>query len=229
MKMEISEKDRKLLVFLSIFVIVVCFGYWGIYPAIKGAKEIEKDIENEQEIQEINDMKIAMLVDVQVQNDKLEEKIKGSKEDYFEMMSSAEIDKYFTEMILDRKLNSYDLSISLPSNEKDTTKLKPYQYSARAKELKELEKEAKKSNNSDAKKESGVTGIYTATVSLKLGGDEARINKFINDLSAMDKKLRVCSYSWSGEKKIEENEDGAYTVDIEKVLTMTVELYMCEE
>lgn len=226
MKLEMSEKDRKLLVFLSIFVIVVCFGYWGIYPAIKGTREIEKDIEKETKTQTLYDLKIAQLIDVKDQNDKLEEQIKTAKANYYGMMSSAEIDKYFTEMILSRNLKSYDLSIDLPNNENDTTKLSPYQYSEKAIE----EKNAKKDKSADKKeKNKGVTGIYTATVSLKLGGDEEKIKKFINDISAMDDMMRICNFTWSGEKKIEETEDGAYTVDVEKVLTMTVELYMCEE
>ena len=31
MKLEMTQKDKNLLIMLSIFVIVVCIGYWGIY------------------------------------------------------------------------------------------------------------------------------------------------------------------------------------------------------
>ena len=30
MKLEMTQKDKNLLIMLSIFVIVVCIGYWGI-------------------------------------------------------------------------------------------------------------------------------------------------------------------------------------------------------
>ena len=35
MKLEMTQKDKNLLIMLSIFVIVVCIGYWGIYPVVK--------------------------------------------------------------------------------------------------------------------------------------------------------------------------------------------------
>ena len=44
MKFEITERDKKLLVMLSIFVIVVCIGYWGIYPVMKEKKKLGKEI-----------------------------------------------------------------------------------------------------------------------------------------------------------------------------------------
>lgn len=225
MKFEMSEKDRKLLVMLSIFVIVVCIGYWGIRPTIKGIVEINKDKEEALDLQAENEQKIAQLTMVQAENEQKEAQIQEYKGKYYKIMTSAEIDKYITGMILERNLNSYDLSITMPTGPDDTTKLAPYQYSGKAigvedKDMEEID---------DVESQGDLTGVYTATVSLRIGGDEKQIRDFIDFLSESEKKLRICSYTWSGEKNLHETEDGAYTVDIEKILTMTVELYMCEE
>ena len=45
MQMTMTEKDKKLIVFLSIFVIIVAMGWWGIRPALKAAKETKEEIE----------------------------------------------------------------------------------------------------------------------------------------------------------------------------------------
>ena len=44
MKLEMTQKDKNLLIMLSIFVIVVCIGYWGIYPVVKGIVNTNKEI-----------------------------------------------------------------------------------------------------------------------------------------------------------------------------------------
>ena len=74
------------------------------------------------------------------------------------------------------------------------------------------------------------TGIYNATVTLRLGGNESDLLRLIEDLSNSDKKIRVCNYSWSEERSISNlTEDGEYNVNIDRVLSITLEIYMYEE
>ena len=49
MKLEMTQKDKNLLIMLSIFVIVVCIGYWGIYPVVKGIVNTNKEIATQKE------------------------------------------------------------------------------------------------------------------------------------------------------------------------------------
>ena len=51
MKLEMTQKDKNLLIMLSIFVIVVCIGYWGIYPVVKGIVNTNKEIATQKETQ----------------------------------------------------------------------------------------------------------------------------------------------------------------------------------
>lgn len=74
------------------------------------------------------------------------------------------------------------------------------------------------------------TGIYNATVTLRLGGKESDLLQLIEDLSNSDKKIRVCNYSWSEERSITNlTEEGEYDIKTERVLTLTLEIYMYKE
>ena len=52
MKVELTQRDKKLLTFLGVFVIIVCIGYWGILPQIKAANDYEDEIAEEEVLSE---------------------------------------------------------------------------------------------------------------------------------------------------------------------------------
>ncbi|MBQ9608254.1 MAG: hypothetical protein IJV15_02280 [Lachnospiraceae bacterium] len=238
MKFEMTERDKKLLVFLSIFVIVVCIGYWGIYPIVKDIKEIEVKTQEEEDLKEMNEFKVSQLPLIEGETSEMEEKIAEVKDTYYEIMDSSEVDKYFTNMVLDAGLYAYDLSIKMPTA---TTDLEPYQYSSKAQGMSDEEESEKDSSNDDSTDSDdglfddgySATGIYTVSVTMKLGGTEDDLVAFIDYLSDLDKKLRVVNYSWSEERSIQIVNNDSETDDIDIVtsntLTITLEIYMCEE
>ncbi len=250
MKFEMSERDKKLLIFLSVFVIVVCIGYWGIYPVIKDIKSIDKKIQTEKDLKELNEMKISQLPMIEAENEKMKEEINKARSSYYEIMTSGEIDKHFTNLVLTSGLYAYGLDISIS---KEPTTLEPYQYSMKALGISEedlTDEETKESaedylNNSDneddddlsdAEEEFLATGIYTASITMKIGGDESKLISFLDSLCNTDKKLRVVNYMFSEEKSIDYNqntedgeESGTYEIKTDKILEVTFEIYMCEE
>lgn len=261
MKFEISQKDKNLLVFLSIFVIVVCIGYWGVYPAIVSIGETENRIDDEENTKNSNELKISQLPLYEADNEKLEQDILDAKACYYPMMSNDEIDKYFTELVL----NDYNLlSYALDIGESQAVDLGAYVYSekgiAEEAELEQATVSATDSTDStetteaaDSTEASGSgelsaedaaqaaaasafgdsdgssVGIYSVAVNMRLGGTDEQLMKFIDDMSTSDKKMRVTNYSWSGDRSVEYDEDGNYSVDISRVLNITIEIYMCEE
>lgn len=122
---------------LSIFVIVVCIGYWGIYPVVKGIVNTNKEIATQKETQEENELKLTQVPMMEADNERFSNEIQGVRESFFPMMESAEIDKYFTELVLGYNLSAYDLAIQMPQEE---TALEPYVYSKRAAMLAAQEK-----------------------------------------------------------------------------------------
>ncbi len=239
MKIELTERDKKLLTFMGIFVIVVCIGYWGVLPQIKSAGEYKDEIEEQELVQNIYEQKIAQLMEVQANNDELEKLIAGAKENYYPMMDSDAIDKLITtKVIKDYKLMSYDLSIG----ERAVAELSPYVYSK--KELtgesdarqKAMQKAASVISEDGEilfgevqEAESGTTGIYMVTVQMRLGGDKKNITRLLDDLAVTEKKLRLVDYSVDAEETVIPHEDGTEEVFTTDMLNLTVELYMCED
>lgn len=249
MKFEMTERDKKLLVFLSVFVIVVCIGYWGVYPVIKDINKTKEKIQTEKELQEMNELKVGQLPMIEAETEKMEEDILKARSNYYEIMTSNEIDKYFTNMVLSSGLYSYDLGISILT---DPTDLEPYQYSEKAlgQEVDDYYYEDSEGSAEDYMNDSdeagddlsedgdsnAATGIYTASITMKVGGEEEKLISFLDSLCNTDKKLRIVNYSFSEERSIEYNSsedddeaDNGYEIKNNIILNVTFEIYMCEE
>lgn len=248
LEMQMTARDKKLLFFLGIFVIVVCFGWWGVKPAIKSISETNKLIEQAQEAKMIIDMKIAELPLIEADNKKLEEDILKAREEFYPMMTSSEIDKMFTGMVLDYNLYAYDLDINLSD---EVTNLGAYQYSQKYQDDINKRFEEQSAVNTETYEDesdeyniyseytqevettaydNSATGIYTAKVGLRVGGTKEDLQKLINDLSSTDKKLRLCTYSWDTVRGTTYSESlGDYEVNTKDILYLTLEFYMCEE
>lgn len=248
MQLNMTQRDKKLLVMLSIFVIVVCIGYWGIYPVIKDIADINKDMQKQQDLQSVNELKLAQVPMMEADNESWEAEIQTAREQFFPTMSSAEIDDYFTNLVLDYDLAAYDLTITMPDGETD---LVPYPYSERAMlleqqaqaeqtgvtsetsekdEIEQVESAAALPETQPVFMDAVMTGISEAGITMRLGGDEADLLRLIEDLSKTDKKLRICSYAWSEERSMGNiTEDGEYEIQVNRVLTLTIEIYMYQE
>lgn len=250
MKLEIAmtERDKKLLVFLGIFVVVVCFGYWGIRPSIQKIQEMDKQITKYKSQREKMDLKIAELPMLEMENEELEEDIVKARENYFPMMTSDEVDRYFTDMALSYHLYSCDLSIEMPST---YCELLPYQYSEKAlngpveevietdpvteimeeeESSADAEDEEEEDENPAMFEETEVShGVYGVKVEMRLTGEPADLANLVNTLSHSEERLRVMRYSYSTKRRMEISETGNYDVVEDKLLDISVEIYMCEE
>ena len=71
-------------------------------------------------------------------------------------------------------------------------------------------------------------GIYVAYVNMRLGGNRADLEKFLDDMVASGEKVRVVSYSWTEGRQLDYNNDGTYNLVTEKVLDISLELYMSD-
>lgn len=239
MQMQMTEKDKKLIVFLAIFVILVAGGYWGIYPVVSNIFSVQEQIEDEKALQDMNMVKMAQTPLLVADNEQVETEMASLKESFFPVMSSAQVDKYMTGLILDYQLYAYDLSISMPQEEAAN---EPYQFSEKA-VLEEMEEYTDSQEDSavdteeddDFMSETPVfeedvaSGIYKVGVTVRVGGDKANIQRMIDDMSLSKQKLHLLSYNWDEESSISFAEDGTYDVNTNCTLTMSMNLYMCEE
>lgn len=216
MKTEMTAKDKKLLIFLIIFVIVVGFGYWGVRPLLNANKKLDSQIADAKEEKEVADYKLSMIPVLEKDNSMLAEELSASRTNYFPMMSSDQIDKMITGMMLDYGLYCYDLLLAV---ETDTASLAPYNYSIKA-----LEADAADRRGSDS--DSVDTKIRAVKVNVRVGGDDANLQKLIDDLSVTDKKLLLESYSWDRVNEVQSHADGTYEIIDIKTLSISMSFYM---
>lgn len=244
MQFQMTERDKRLLVFLAIFVILAVGGYWGIYPAVSGIQDTDQQIEEALELRDQNEIKIAQKPMLEADNQKLEAELVDLRADFFPMMTSAQVDRYLTGMVLQYDLYAYDLDIEMPEQGVDAV-VEPYQYAkiedgSAEQEMSAAEEvesytagaegeDADETAESEPEAVADVpTGIRQVTVSMRVGGGEEDIQRLIDALSKPDEKLHLISYSWGEESSISDTDDGDYEVSMERTLTMGINLYMCE-
>lgn len=276
MKSNLTEKDKRLLLFMFIFVIVVSIGYWGIIPQIKQYRELEGEIEKETVKQSINEQKVMNLFLVEDQCSTYEEEMAEDRAKFFDMMTEADIDRMLTTNAVSNGLEIYSFSVNIP--DKPSSRM-AYVYSdlyqeqleyeqqqrlveknftegkSDEEELEELSSSKKESSDKDSDEkavESEVvdvfgntdtigtnTDVYAARVTISLGGDEAALHRFLNQMIESDKKVLITSYNW-GEYKTtkeiktkstedDEKESVEKEIVIVKSLTITMEFYMCKQ
>lgn len=255
MQTKMTERDKKLLFALVIIVIVFVIGYLGIYPLVKSVREINKEIEEQEALQSENEIKLTNLTIIQVDNEKMEEDIIEKRKDFYPVMAASDIDKLLTGKALSYNLYSYDLDIDVNDT---VVSLVPYQYSDRGEDddtdaseddqedavdavdyLDNTYSSGSSSGGStdtgDASSDSDGTttdmsavGIYVAYVNMRLGGNREDLEKFLDDMVASGEKVRVVSYSWTEGRQLDYNNDGTYNLVTEKVLDISLELYMSD-
>ena len=247
MQMQMTERDKRLIVMLSIIVIVVGFGWWGIRPAIKKSKDMTKELEKEEAQMQITDSKLSKLFMYEVEAEEYDERIAVEKVNYFPMMSSSEIDRYFTNMILDRGLSAYDLTIRIGGS---PVKVEPYQYSALAQIVSEESEKMKNKSKDSSKKNSSNkeedpfeyesspafnSEIYGVDITLRLAGDIKDLKGLIEEISSAEQLLLVRNCVWSEQvSKVNypsDDEEGGYTQTLQTttVLNINLTMYMCDQ
>lgn len=126
MKSEMTERDKKLLTFMFMVVIIVGIGYWGVRPQIKRFLELGPKIQAQENAKSVNQLKMANVLNVEDQVEEYTEKIAERKDEFYQILSSSEVDRMMTEMALENNLEIYELSFNMPDSPTGRT---AYQYS----------------------------------------------------------------------------------------------------
>jgi hypothetical protein len=174
-----------------------------------------------------------------ISNQELENLIEGAKDNYYPMMESEEIDKLVTNTVIEKYgLKAYDLSIG----EKTPAGLGAYIYSEKTltgkSDARERALNAAAPIISDdgmmlfgevSESDTDSTGIYMVSVQMRLAGDMENITRLLDDLALSEKKLRLVNYSVSSENIVIPHDDGTEEIIPNESLSISVELYMCQD
>ena len=129
MKTAMTDRDKKLLYFLGIVVIVALFWLIGIRPATDSIKKTEKKIVKAEETHDLIKTKKMRLGVAEAFVERLSADVKEYGSRYYPIMDSAQIDEMLTSDVLKRGLRSKNLYIKMPEESLD---LEPYAYSSAA-------------------------------------------------------------------------------------------------
>ena len=252
---ELTKRDKKLLILLGIILVVTGFVFLAIKPLAVRLKETKANLEKEEELREINQKKISLYSDLADYDDALQKKIEKNVEDFYEMMTSEEIDRMLTDMALGYHLEARNLDIQIPEEEEE---LEPYVFSEAAanklendsgyesisgaagmydveammEEKSMLSEDAKdtQEEETEAIEEDTLTfGIHTAQISMQLSGSEGNLKAMLENLLKKNKSLRLTGYSFDRNYNVYAGEYLGSVVRTENVLNITMEIYMYEE
>ena len=68
-----------------------------------------------------------------------------------------------------------------------------------------------------------------ARISMRVGGTVEKLQQFIDDLSNSEEQQLVRAYDWEDNGNIIVNDSGDYEFINERLLNITLDIYMCEE
>ncbi|MGI6071249.1 MAG: hypothetical protein ACOYBE_12635 [Blautia sp.] len=233
--MTITERDKKLLRFMAVFLLLIGFVMLILLPMLDKLENLDAQAADMSTQKMEMEEKILSLPVYEAQSKELEEKFSKASENYYAMMSSQEIDRLLTGIALGYSLDVVEMDISMPT---EPTKTAPYLYSGIAMEQQMQEEQAQGADPADA---SGQTGseaaeaaaadtsgsaasseqsasyIYEADVSMGVEGSKENIQAFIDSLNYDNTSMLVTRYQMDEAK---DSEGGG------RHLTISIAVYM---
>lgn len=251
MTTKLTKRDKVLLYFLAIFLIITGFTALLIIPSWNRADELSTNLEEAQSTRDRMDASIAMIPQY---TNELEEKQKQRDQliaDLYPVMENQAVDKMITNLILDYGLEAKDFIISVDPQMRQFV---PYSLSAmglKARTSAQGQAEEIISQGTSANAESELDGtssgddasaqgaaaadgssslntgtaieIYTSDVSVKAVGSREKLQSLLDYIINEEPSIRITGYNFASEAGAYETGENAGM----STLTITMELYMC--
>ena len=118
----ITERDKKLLKFLAVFVLIVGVGFGIILPIQEKALEVKSDLADAQMIKQQRELEGMRLAGVQTELQDQESRLEDVRSTFYQNLSGLEMDRILTETAVGDSVVIRDLSIEAA----EAASLKPY-------------------------------------------------------------------------------------------------------
>ncbi|MDO5136786.1 MAG: hypothetical protein Q4D55_12085, partial [Eubacteriales bacterium] len=113
MEIKLSDRDKKLLLFLAIFLMAVGFGKLVILPGIKNYQKLDMEITDRQLEKDEMEMTIIGYPMLEGEYEELKAQADEVYEDYYPVMNSQEIDRRITGIVLEAGVEAVSLQIDM--------------------------------------------------------------------------------------------------------------------
>ncbi len=240
MTANMTDKDKKLLIFLAFFAVIAIFGLLIIKPLVEKNAELLVQVNELQDKKADFESKKTELPMLRVENTEKQQKIAELKSGFNDMMQSQEIDNLLTEKALSAGLLASSLSIEMP---KEPLKLEVYKNSNIALEAEPVTEETTYVKKSEAQAdavEAAASGgdeednkssekggeiaqqtlVSAANVRFELKGNIESLKNVVDDFANNDPAIRLTGVAWSG-IKVDDASNGT--------ASLSLQINMCEK
>lgn len=129
MTTKMTERDKKLLVFLVTALLLFLFGWVILKPLVEKGLQVKEDALVQEQLLEENQKKMDRFMTLQAKVKENEAALEALKDVFYPLMTSQEIDKIFTGAALEKGLQVKNLYIRIGEEAAVT---QPYARSVRA-------------------------------------------------------------------------------------------------
>jgi len=195
---QITEKDKKLLIFMAAFVMLMGFGWFLIRPALQDISELNGKIAAAQITKRSAEYQISQIPVNEAALRQQAETYAAAGQSFYRQMKSQEIDSLLTLLALDsgfQKSDLRELTIDIPS---ENLSLPSYLAA------------------DETKDGTVISGFYGAAASFTLHGDRASLETFLDKLASED-SMRISGLVW----KSDAEDSAAYLLTVQLQIVMT--------
>ncbi|MGF6991003.1 Tfp pilus assembly protein PilO [Lachnospiraceae bacterium PF1-21] len=190
----LTQRDKKLLVFLACFVLIVVFGWFLAKPLLDKGMEKGDQISEAQAEKEMLETKLMQypVMDKKVADS--EEQVSQYEEKFYGMLKSQGVDKLITEKALSAGLKIERMEITMPTEPLLLENYLPKGEEADGSEVPADETEDVDDDADaavDAEEEATAKSIYKATAKLSVSGTRDQYWNLINDINGSQKLMLV--------------------------------------
>ena len=219
--MEITSRDKKLLIVLSVVLILVVFGNFAVRPLLSQRSELAEEFREKQQTKETMENAIASIPQKEARLKASRADFKKETKDIYPIMESHKVERMITKLILNCGLSSRDFEISAKPS---VSVLTPYLESSLAKSL-GVKNSGDSSEEDSSKSSISQNVLYSYPVSVNILGTKANAKKLIDKIYADYPSIRIVSYGMNSETAL----TASNKVIDASTLSLNLEVYMCRK
>lgn len=206
MTLKVTERDKKILLVLAVFLIVLGLIAGVLMPLMENTQKLGEEIAEAEVEKQEKEMKVAALPGMRSRMEKAEEELSTMQERYYPVMKSVEIDRMMTNTAVNCGIQVLDMDIKMPDFTSYTTLLNYGDI------VYGVEQENSENTPFD--------GMYTASLTMNMTGSRENLQSMLDVTVSQEPRQRVTDFSWQKNQKEGSSE---YT------LSMSVDIYMYQD
>lgn len=206
MTLKVTERDKKILLVLAVFLIVLGLIAGVLMPLMENTQKLGEEIAEAEVEKQEKEMKVAALPGMRSRMEKAEEELSAMQERYYPVMKSVEIDRMMTNTAVNCGIQVLDMDIKMPDFTSYTTLLNYGDI------VYGVEQENSENTPFD--------GMYKASLTMNMTGSRENLQSMLDVTVSQEPRQRVTDFSWQKNQKEGSSE---YT------LSMSVDIYMYQD